>query len=58
MSLEGHTGVADAILAGDANVARRRAEQLMRRAHGVIAKALAQSAYAVPGDVGSTFEDL
>lgn len=58
MSLEGHTGVADAILAGDANVARRRAEQLMRRAHVVIAKALAESAYAVPGDVGSTFEDL
>ncbi|CAN5897674.1 GntR family transcriptional regulator [soil metagenome] len=58
MSLEGHSGVADAVLAGEANVARRRAEQLMKRAHGVIAKALAESAYALPGDVGSTFEDL
>lgn len=58
MSLEGHSGVADAVLAGDANVARRRAEQLMRRSHGVIAKALAESAYALPGDVGSNFEDL
>lgn len=58
MSLEGHSGVADAVLAGEAGVARRRAEQLMRRAHGVIAKALASSAYAVPGDVGSTFDDF
>ena len=58
MSLEGHSGVADAILAGEVAVARRRAEQLMKRAHGVIAKALAESAYALPGDVGSTFEDL
>jgi GntR family transcriptional regulator, rspAB operon transcriptional repressor len=58
MSLEGHSGVADAVLAGEATVARRRAEQLMRRAHGVIAKALAESAYALPGDAGSTFEDL
>jgi len=58
MSLEGHTGVADAVLAGDVNVARRRAEQLMRRSHGVIAKALAESAYALPGDVGSNLEDL
>ena len=58
MSLEGHSGVADAVLAGEAGVARRRAEHLMRRAHGVIAKALAESAYALPGDVGSTFDDL
>ncbi|MGZ3338418.1 MAG: GntR family transcriptional regulator [Reyranella sp.] len=58
MSLEGHSSVADAVLAGEVGVARRRAEQLMRRAHGVIAKALAESAYALPGDVGSTFEDL
>lgn len=58
MSLEGHTGVADAVLAGDTNVAQRRAEQLIRRSHGVIAKALAESAYALPNDVGSTFEDL
>ncbi len=58
MSLEGHSGVAEAVLAGEVGVARRRAEQLMRRAHGVIAKALAESAYALPGDVGSTFEDL
>lgn len=58
MSLEGHTGVAAAVLAGDASLAQRRAEQLMRRSHGVIAKALAESAYALPGDVGSTFDDL
>lgn len=58
MSLEGHSGVAEAVLAGEAGVARRRAEQLMRRSHGVIAKALAESAYALPGDVGSNFEDL
>ncbi len=58
MSLEGHAGVADAVLAGVANIARRRAEQLMRRSHGVIAKALAESAYALPDDVDSTFEDL
>ncbi len=58
MSLDGHSGVADAVLAGEVGVARRRAEQLMRRAHGVIARALAESAYALPGDVGSSFEDL
>lgn len=58
MSLAGHGEVAEAILAGDANLARRRAEQLMRRANGVIAKALAESAYALPGDGGAGFEDL
>ncbi len=44
MSLEGHSEVAEAVLAGEASLARRRAEQLMRRAHGVISKALARSA--------------
>ncbi len=58
MSLEGHSEVAEAVLAGEVNLARRRAEQLMKRAHGVIAKALAESAYAVPGDAGATFDDL
>jgi DNA-binding GntR family transcriptional regulator len=58
VSLEGHSGVANAVLSGDAALARRRGEQTMRRGHGVIAKALAESAYAVPGDGGSTSEDL
>ncbi|SJZ30615.1 DNA-binding transcriptional regulator, GntR family [Enhydrobacter aerosaccus] len=58
MTLEGHSGVADAVLAGDVPLARRRAEQLMRRAHDVIAKALSESSYALPGDSGDTFEDL
>jgi len=58
MTLEGHGGVADAILAGDFPLARRRAEQLMRRAHGVIAKALAASAYALPEDSDLPVEEL
>jgi DNA-binding GntR family transcriptional regulator len=58
MTLEGHSCVADAILAGDVPLARRRAEQLMRRAHGVIARALAESAYALPEDRNSAFEEL
>ncbi|WP_374445811.1 GntR family transcriptional regulator [Stella sp.] len=52
MTLEGHGGVAEAILAGKRDLARRRAGQLMRRSHSVIARALAESAYAIPGDVG------
>jgi DNA-binding GntR family transcriptional regulator len=52
MTLEGHGGVAEAILAGKRDLAKRRAGQLMRRSHGVIARALAESAYAVPGDIG------
>jgi len=58
MTLEGHGGVADAILARDVQLARRRAEQLMRRAHGVIAKALAASAYALPEDSDLPVEEL
>jgi GntR family transcriptional regulator, rspAB operon transcriptional repressor len=58
ITLEGHSGLAKAVLSGDVALARRRGEQLMRRGHGVIAKALAESAYAVPGDSGSTSEDL
>ncbi|WP_425065925.1 GntR family transcriptional regulator [Reyranella sp.] len=57
MSLEGHGEVAEAVIARDATLARRRAEQLMRRAHGVLARALEQSAYAIAGDTDSlTFE--
>ena len=52
MTLDGHGGVAEAILAGRRDLAKRRAGQLMRRSHGVIVRALAESAYAVPGDVG------
>lgn len=50
MTLEGHSGVGESVLAGNVSLARRRAEQLMRRAHGVIARALAASAYALPGE--------
>ncbi|BBK33146.1 hypothetical protein STHU_37800 [Allostella humosa] len=53
MTLEGHGGVAEAVLAGKADLARRRASQLMRRSHGVIARALAESAYGLPGDTGT-----
>ncbi len=43
---------AEAVLAGEASLARRRAEQLDAGAPiGVIAKALGPTAYAVPGDV-------
>ncbi len=55
MTLEGHSGVGEAVLARKPALARRLAEQLMRRAHGVIARALAQSAYGA-GDEGSGAE--
>ena len=58
MSLEGHSEVAEAVLAGEVSLARLAPSRLMRRAHGVIAKALAELAYAVPGDAGATFDDL
>jgi DNA-binding GntR family transcriptional regulator len=54
MTLEGHSGVGEAVLAGKVALARRRAEQLMRRAHGVIARALAASAYALPGEADTS----
>jgi GntR family transcriptional regulator, rspAB operon transcriptional repressor len=54
MTLEGHSGVGEAVLTGKVALARRRAEQLMRRAHGVIARALAASAYALPGETGGS----
>jgi DNA-binding GntR family transcriptional regulator len=53
MSLEGNTELTEAVVARDATLARRRAEQLMRRAHGVLARALEQSAYAIEGDTDS-----
>lgn len=53
MSLEGNSEVTEAVIARDATLARRRAEQLMRRAHGVLARALEQSAYAIEGDTDS-----
>lgn len=52
MTLEGHSGVYEAVLAGKVALARRRGEQLMRRAHDVIARALSESAYALPGETG------
>ena len=58
MSLEGYRDLAKAILEGDVVLARRRGEQIMRRSHGVVAKALAASPYAVPGDGGSPSEEL
>ena len=53
MTLEGHSGVAEAVLSGKIALARRRAERLMRRAHDVIARALSESAYALPGETGT-----
>lgn len=50
MTLAGHGGVAEAVLARRPAVARRRAEQLMHRAHEVIARALAASAYGAGDD--------
>ena len=58
ISLEGYQGMARAVIDGDRVLARRRGEQLMRRSHGVIAKALATSPYALPGDGGSASEEL
>jgi DNA-binding GntR family transcriptional regulator len=58
ISLEGYKELARAVLDGDAALARRRGEQIMRRGHGVTAKALAASPYAVPGDGGSSSEEL
>ncbi len=58
ISLEGYRGMARAVIDGDSVLARRRGEQLMRRSHGVIAKALATSPYALPGDGGSASEEL
>jgi DNA-binding GntR family transcriptional regulator len=47
LSYEGHSDVCAAIMAHKPLLARRRAERLIRRAHGVIAQALAE-AYPVP----------
>jgi DNA-binding GntR family transcriptional regulator len=58
ISLDGYKEVARAVLNGDAVLARRRGEQVMRSGHGVVAKALAASPYAVPGDGGSPSEEL
>ncbi len=58
MTLEGYRDLASAILDGDVALARRRGEQIMRRSHGVVAKALAESPYAVPGDGGSPSDEL
>lgn len=58
VTLEGYRDLASAILNGDAALARRRGEQIMRRSHGVVAKALSESPYAVPGDGGSPSDDL
>ena len=57
-SLEGHSGVAAAIRRGDAEQARKRAEQLIRRGHGLIARALAESRYALPGDSGWSLDGV
>lgn len=48
-SLAGHRGVCEAIIAGNAPLARRRADRMIRIAQSVIARALAE---AYPGDVG------
>lgn len=59
MTLEGHSGVGDAVLARRPALARRLGEQLMRRAHGVIAQALVRSAYwAGDEGEGSAVEEL
>jgi GntR family transcriptional regulator, rspAB operon transcriptional repressor len=50
LSFEGHRDVCAAITERKPLLARRRAERLIRRAHGVIAKALAE---AYPAAVGS-----
>lgn len=43
LSFEGHSDVCAAIIARKPLLARRRGERLMRRAHGVIARALAEA---------------
>lgn len=48
-SLVGHRGVCEAIIAGNATLARRRADRMIRIAHSVIAQALAE---AYPGGAG------
>lgn len=48
-SLVGHRGVCEAIIAGKAALARRRADRMIRIAHSVIAQALAE---AYPGEAG------
>ena len=42
-SFAGHRGVCEAIIAGNAALARRRADRMIRIAHSVIAKALAEA---------------
>ena len=51
LSLEGFREVCDAIVARKPLLARRRAERLFRRAHGVIARTLAEAYPAVPPTV-------
>jgi len=55
-ALEGHSSVTEAIRRGDATLARKRGEQLMREGHALIARALAESKYAMPGDSGSLLD--
>ncbi|TDR90064.1 GntR family transcriptional regulator [Enterovirga rhinocerotis] len=47
-SFVGHQGVCEAIIAGNAPLARRRADRMIRIAHAVIAKALAEAYPAAP----------
>lgn len=48
-SLVGHRGVCEAIIAGNAALSRRRADRMIRIAHSVIARALAET---YPGATG------
>jgi DNA-binding GntR family transcriptional regulator len=48
-SFVGHRGVCEAIVAGNPSLARRRADRMIRIAHSVISKALAE---AYPGEAG------
>jgi DNA-binding GntR family transcriptional regulator len=57
-TLEGHSNIAAAILRGDATLARKLSEQLIRQGHALIARALAESQYGLPGDSGSPLDEM